>query len=321
MRSTIAMKPVRWRGPSAVREVTPLRVVGLVVVVGAGLFALAPETASAGSRDAHVFMHSAKSGELRDGRLTLRGAGRRVTWANSRGRTGVIPVRRLHRLLFSPGTSPATGTLHVAGHSGGDELALKLSRPRYNASRGTVSYRARRLNRRTLPRRPARGSKVRLRRFGAASLSIAGATPVMAGDSGGNECITFFENQIPETFYSLRAVSFSKGADDTWIPNDNNPPVPTVGTVVGPGGKTIWESDGASSENPGCSNSGTWEVIENPTGGGDPISTGVTITFSVSLSSNFTFKYNCTSSEPSVFACEPQQHAFGFASWFIGTPN
>jgi hypothetical protein len=318
VRSTIAMKPMRWRGPSAVREATPLRVVGLVVVVGAGLFVLAPGTASAGSRDAHVFMHSAKSGKLVGGRLTLRGAGRRVTWANSRGRTGVIPVKRLHRLLFSPGTSPSTGTLHVAGHGGGDELALKLSRPRHNASRGTVSYRARRLNRRTLPRRPARASGVRLRRFGAASLSIVGAAPVMAGASGANECITFFENKIPGTVYSLRAVSFSKGADDIWIPN---PTVPTVGTVVGPGGKTIWESDGASSEDPGCSNSGTWELLENPTGGGDPIPTGVTITFSVSLSSNFTFNYNCTSSEPSVFACEPQQHAFGFASWFIGTTN
>jgi hypothetical protein len=318
VQSTIAIKPKRWRGPSALRGAIVLRVVGLVVVVAGGLFALTPATASAGSRDAHVFMHSAKSGQLIAGRLTLRGVGRQVTWANNRGRTGVIPVKRLHRLLFSPGTPRATGVLHVGGDRGGDELALKLSRPRYNALRGTVSYKAKRLKRRALPRRPARGSGVVPRRFGAASLSIIGAPPVMAGDSGGNECITFFQNNIPGTAYGLRAVSFSKGAGDTWIPN---PTDPTVGTVVGPGGKTTWRSDGASSDDPGCSNSGTWEVIEIPTGGGDPIPTDVTVTFSVSLSSDYTFKYNCTSSEPSLFSCEPQQHAWGFASWFIGTPN
>jgi hypothetical protein len=181
-------------------------------------------------------MHSAKSGELVGARLTLRGVGRQVTWANNRGRTGVVPIKRLHRLLFSPGTPPATGTLHVAGHGGGDELALKLSRPRYNASRGTVSYRARRLNKRTLPRRPARASGVVMSRFGAASLSIVGAPPVMAGDPGGNQCETWFQNNIPETFYSLRAVSFSMGSGNTWIAN---PSVPAPGTVLGPGGKTI----------------------------------------------------------------------------------
>jgi hypothetical protein len=318
VQSTIATKPSRWRGLAVLRHAMPCRVGGLVVVVGAGLFALAPATAAAGSRDAHVFMHSAKSGELVGGRLTLRGVGRQVTWANNRGRTGVIPVKRLHRLLFLPGTRPATGTLHVAGNSGGDELALKLSRPHYNASRGTVSYRAKRLNKQTSPRRPARASGVALRRFGAASLSIVGAPPVMAGDSGGNDCMTFFQNNIQGTVYSLRAQSFSKGAGNTWIPN---PTDPTVGTVVASGGKTIWQSRGASSDDPGCSNSGTWEVIENPTGGGAPIATGITITFSVSLSSDYTFNYSCTSSDPSLFSCEPQQHAFGFASWFIGTPS
>ena len=62
-----------------------------------------------------------------------------------------------------------------------------------------------------LPRRPARASGIALRRFGAASLSIVGAPPVMAGDSGGNDCITFFDNKIPGTVYSLQASSFAKG--------------------------------------------------------------------------------------------------------------
>ena len=316
MQSTVATQPGRCCGPGALRDAMALTVAGLIVVVGAGLFALAPATASAGSRDAHVFTHSAKSGKLVGGRLTLRGVGRRITWANNYGRTGVMRIKRLHRLLFSPGTPPAIGTLHVAGHGGGDELPLKLSRPRYKASRGTVSYRAKRLNKRPLPRRPARASGIALRRFGAASLSIIGAPPVMAGDSGGNDCITFFDNKIPGTVYSLQARSFSKGDGNTWIPN---PTDPTVGTVVGPGDGIHWQSRGASSDDPGCSNTGAWEVIENPTGGGAPIATGTTITFSVSLSSNYQFNYSCESSAPSLFSCEPQQHAFGFASWFIGT--
>ena len=316
MQSTVVTQPGRYCGPGTLRDAMPLMVAGLIVVLGAGLFALAPATALAGSRDAHVFTHSAKSGKLVGGRLTLRGVGRRITWANNYGRTGVMPIKRLHRLLFSPGTSPATGTLHVAGHGGGDELALKLSRPRYKAARGTVSYRAKRLNKRPLPRRPARASGIALRRFGAASLSIVGAPPVMAGDSGGNDCITFFDNKIPGTVYSLQARSFSKGDGNTWIPN---PTDPTVGTVVGPGDGIHWQSRGASSDDPGCSNTGAWEVIENPTGGGAPIDSGITITFSVSLSSNYQFNYSCESSEPSLFSCKPQQHAFGFASWFIGT--
>jgi hypothetical protein len=112
--------------------------------------------------------------------LTLRGVGRRVTWAAHPGRFGVLSVKRLHRLLFTPRTPSATGTLHVAGQRGGEELVLRLSRPRYNASRGTVSYRVRRLNKRTLPSRTARASGFRARQFGAASLSIVGAPQATA---------------------------------------------------------------------------------------------------------------------------------------------
>ena len=52
-------------------------------------------------------------------------------------------------------TATATGTLHVAGHRGGDELTFKLSRPRYNAARRTVSYKIRRLGDGHLPSRGA----------------------------------------------------------------------------------------------------------------------------------------------------------------------
>ncbi len=50
----------------------------------------------------------------------------------------------------------ATGTLHVAGHRGGDELIFKLSKARYDRARRTVSYRPKPLNNKPLPSRAAR---------------------------------------------------------------------------------------------------------------------------------------------------------------------
>jgi hypothetical protein len=130
-----------------------------------------PQTPPAGG--ATVFVHSAAGGELRGGRLILRGVGRRVTWAHHSGRSGVMAVKPMQRLLFKPGTGAATGTLHVAGHRGGDEPTFKLTKPRYNAARHAVSYKVMPLGDGRLPGRtaraagnPARGS------FGAASLSI-----------------------------------------------------------------------------------------------------------------------------------------------------
>jgi hypothetical protein len=154
--------------------------VGGLVAVLVGWLLAAPPASAGVFRDADVYVQSAKSGELGGGRLTLRAVGRRVTWAAHPGRFGVVSVKRLHRLLFTPSTPSATGTLHVAGQRGGEELVLRLSRPRYNASRGTVSYRVRRLNKRRLPSPAARQSGNLMRRFGAASLSSAPHKPPTA---------------------------------------------------------------------------------------------------------------------------------------------
>lgn len=140
----------RWAGAAA----------GLVAVAAAGLLAAVPAGAQAPPRDATVFVHSAKSGELGGGRLTLHGVSGRVTWAHNSGRSGVMKVKRLHRMLFSAKTATATGTLHVAGHRGGDELTFKLSRPRYNAARRTVSYKIKRLGDGRLPSRGAQAAGV-----------------------------------------------------------------------------------------------------------------------------------------------------------------
>jgi hypothetical protein len=156
----------------------------LLIALAAGLLALVPANASAGPPDPPVYVYSASSGELGGGSLTLHGVGRRITWATQGGRSGVTSIRRFHRLLFTPAKSPATATLHVAGQRGGEELVLRLSRPRYTAARRTVRYRVRRIKRGTAPRR---------RQFGAASLSIV-APQVPEGAATGNQCQTYVLN-------------------------------------------------------------------------------------------------------------------------------
>jgi hypothetical protein len=67
-------------------------------VVGGGpaAAAVSAQTPSAGGT---VFVHSAQSGELGGGRLTLRGVGRLVTWSQPSGRSGVLSITQMHRLL------------------------------------------------------------------------------------------------------------------------------------------------------------------------------------------------------------------------------
>jgi hypothetical protein len=145
-----------------------LRGVRLVAPAAALLMAALPATAAAAPGDATVFVQSAESGKLGGGRLVLAGVNGRVSFATNSGRAGVISLRSLHRRLIPPG-KPASGTLHIAGQRGGQELAFKLSRPRYNPARNTVAYRTQPLAK----RRAAHAAGFRgLRRFGAASLSI-----------------------------------------------------------------------------------------------------------------------------------------------------
>ena len=143
------------------------------------LLAGAPASAQAPPRGGTVFVHSAESGTLSGGRLTLLGVGPRVTWTHESGRSGVMAVKAMHRMLFTPTTPEATATLHVAGHRGGDEPTFKLSQPRFNRARQMVSYEAKPLDNKRLPGRSARAAQT-ARMFGPASLTIQGApTPSM----------------------------------------------------------------------------------------------------------------------------------------------
>ncbi len=276
------------------------RIAGLVLVV-AGLVGAWPATAPAAPGGATVFVHSAKSGEIREGRLMLRGVDRQLTWVTNGGRSGAVPVARLHRRLFTKGTPAATGLLHIAGRRPGRALALRLSRPRYSASRHRVSYRAMALS------KGRRSGRVALapvpRRFGAASLSILGAPAVLGGTSGGHDCSAGLLNH---TLYDLETVSNSKLATDVWDPEVR------PGTVIeAVTGIADWRSDGGPLL--GCSNTTVWDFATTPT---QPNPPSGTITITTAYPWTGPFSNTCTSSNPQ-YTCRVASNKPGQVAWEI----
>jgi hypothetical protein len=278
--------PIERRGRSP-RACGRVRLAGLALAA-AGLSALLPATASAAS--ATLFTQSANSGELQGGRLTLRGVSDRVTYVLNTGRAGTLSVKRLHRRLFPP-ELPATGTLHVAGYHGGNEPSFRLSTPRRNAARHTVSYKAKRLD------------KKRLRRFGAASLSIIPHPRLTGGDNGGNDCSTTVTNNTPFLF---QASAEGKWDTDTW-----NPGIPYQYYLDGDGSVITWESDGGLWR--GCSNSGSWTIVPDPYNQNPP---SATVTAGTTYPWTDPFSNTCTSTNP-AFTCQAGNNYAGNSSWSI----
>jgi hypothetical protein len=234
-----------------------VRWVALVV----GLVALAPATATATPGGATVFTHSAKSGGVRGGRLTLHGVSRRVTAVTNGGHSGVVSVTRLQARLFGRGIPPATGTLHVAGDRGGDESTFSLSRPRYSASRHLVSYAAEPLNQRSLPSGARAAQNGATQQFGAASLSIAGPPQVTLGDNGGLDCSTTLTNQ---TSHLLQASTSSNWPTDTWHYG-----IPANFQLTEEGSNALnFTSWGGFLR--GCSASSSWKFVPDPSDGDNP---------------------------------------------------
>ena len=95
-------------------------------MLAAGLLAAALASASPASASIAV-SHHAKGGELRDGRLILRGVSRKMSYSTDAGQSGTESVTRVHRRLFLPG-APATRTLHITG-AHGDQPTFKLAEP------------------------------------------------------------------------------------------------------------------------------------------------------------------------------------------------
>jgi hypothetical protein len=122
----------------------------------------------------------------------------------------------VHQGVFLPGR-PATGMLHVAGHRGGDEPAFRLSEPRYDAARKTVSFRAQPLDHKSLPGRGAHATALAgTRTFGAATLSVIPHQTVAPGAGGGNTCEAYMQDDIDELLPGLVPQSYSAWDSDTW---------------------------------------------------------------------------------------------------------
>jgi hypothetical protein len=277
-----------------------------VVMIGAASLAATAGTATAATASSVMYMHSASSGELAGGRLTLHGVGHNVTWMLRNGRTGVDSISHVHGRLFAP-KKPATALLHIAGHRGGEELAFRLSDPRYSAARRTVSYRAVALAKETrATSAPTRVAAAAPQRFGAASLSVVPHASVATGDNGGRDCVTGLSNQ---TEYLLQVVSASNWDTDTWAS-----PIPG-GEILGPQGGQTWESWGGWLR--GCSSTATWKYIPGGFSANPP---SVTFTVSTGYQWGGDWGNSCTSSDPQYY-CFAVQNQAGLGSWSICGPN
>jgi hypothetical protein len=269
----------------------PRRLAGLVAVA-AGLLVLSPASVPAAPGGATVFVHTAKGGEVKGGRLILQGVGPRLTWVTNGGRTGAVSVARLHRRLFPKQSPAATGVLHVGSRRRG--VALRLSRPRYRPSSKQVSYRARALK---------SGQAGTPRRFGAASLSILGDPAVQGGVNGGHNCSVTLLNHA---LYNLGVVSASKLQTDIWSPEIR----PGDGAEASDG-IASWQSDGGPLL--GCSNSVVWQFQANSVQPSVPVGT-----FTITTSYPWTgpFSNTCTSTVPQ-HTCRAWINKAGQVGWEI----
>jgi hypothetical protein len=287
----IAAKLLTDRKGLVMRDLSRV-VPGLVGVAVVALVAPAPLSAQAQTPPpgaAVAFTHWAKGGELRGGRLTLRGVGRRVTWADTRGGSGTVSIRRLQRLLFEPGQQ-ATGILHMAGSRAGHEPTFMLSGPRSNPARRTVRYRAKPLNNKPLRGQGARAAGIlRSRKFGAASLTIV--------RQDNPSCTTAVENG---TGHNLTLVSASTAPDNQWF----GPPPASI-PAADEGG---WSTANTSGTTIGCSNAVVYQI-------NDPVHPSVQVTFQQSAV-DASGSNTCVSSDP-AYECNAQRLEPGVAQWSL----
>ena len=195
--------------------------------------------------------HAAQSGELRDGRLILRGVSGRASYVTDAGRSGTTSVRRLHRRVFLPG-KPATG--HAAHRGRARRPGADLQADQAALCRGAPD---RQLQGRAARWRVASGGVARAAaltapaEFGAASLSIL-PHPSLGSGSGGRACEVQIENAGSPHSERLNRQSFSKWDTDDWIDGENPPwqidanRATTVGSMGGLfrgcGNETVWQA-------------------------------------------------------------------------------
>lgn len=266
---------LRWRAGSAKRATA--RVAVFVSGVGAAV-ALCASPVSA----AMVVSYSAKSGQFDGGRLLVRGVSGRARYLTDAGRTGRMSLTRLHQRVFLPG-KPPTGMLHIAGRD--DDLAFKLSQPRYNAKGQTVSYAAKPLPGTQLSRGVTHHAPLQ---FADASLTVL---PDPALGSTSNDCIMAVNN---DTGDNLILQSSSNWSTDTWYtapPGELN-----IGEYVD------MESEGGFLR--GCGFQATYGVAFGPE-----------VTIAVSWAWGGGVSTTCTSTDTTQLVC--QRHDTTVVGWDI----
>ncbi len=241
-------------------------------------------------------MQSAKGGGFQGDRLTLRGVSRSVRWKSvGPGKTsGVVSFRLVERQLFSH-KAALIANLHVASQRG--VFRLRISRPRYQARRGTVGYRVQRLDKRRVPRR-----------FGAASLSIVSA-PLVGGSANHHSCQTQLQDN---TAYGLQPIDSSEGDLDVWAPL--SPP----SAVIGNNDSATWESDGALFK--GCTNTVVWKFVSDPNNPHPPAFPSGTVTLTTTYPWDGLPSYRCTSSYAGVSCKQTYATKDGVVSWDLNSP-
>jgi hypothetical protein len=253
------------------------------------LLSVAPASAFIG---ATTFVQKAKGGGFQGDQLTLRGVGRSVRWSNTLGKqSGVVSFQSAERQLFPPNAAP-TAELQLAGQRG--VVRLLISRLRYNARRGTVSYRVKRLSKRRVPLR-----------FGVVSLSILSA-PALGFGSGDHSCQTQLEDA---TAYGLQPINSSKSELDKWALL--SPP----SAVIGPSEAASWESDGSLFK--GCTNSVVWKLVPDPNRQNPPTPPSVTVTLTTTYPNDGLPSYTCKPSPslPGVYCKQTYATKEGVVYW------
>ena len=142
------------------------------------------------------------------------------------------------------------GTLHVAGHRGGQEASFPAGRPRYVAARRTVGFTGvwRVTKVRLAP--AVRGSAHGAKQFGAASPSIVADPQLTGGDTGGNDGPMGLVN---EPAMACRRPAHRSGTRHLGHGHPSHEIVPSHSKVpTGSDLRAFWESDGGLWR--GCSN-------------------------------------------------------------------
>jgi hypothetical protein len=286
---------------------------GLVAALAAGLFAVG--LAGAPGASALKFKHSAKSAELRDGRLILRGVSGRVTYLASSGRWATARLKRVHMGVFLPGR-PATARLHEAGHRAGDDLSFRLTGPRYNAARRTVSFKAKRVASKRAPAGGARAAATSGTRalsagssqLGPASLTVTSHPTVAPAPAAGNRC----QGQIGNyTGKYLSFQSFTAWDTDTW----SSYPAEDDYHHLGPGfNSSYWDTIGGDLR--GCGNTVVWQYAGLSDGSRFPGTFTIDITWPWGSNAPQT---TCTSSDPNITCGRADQN--GLIVWTLNAPK